>query len=69
MFKVDKIKSFFDCDHCHNQLADPVTIACGKNVCKIHLDDLVANLSETQNTFECTLCQEEHFIPKQGFVV
>ncbi len=69
MFKVDKIKNFFDCDLCHQVLVDPITIECGNNVCKGHLDKLLENVSRETSFFRCEICQEEHSIPKSGFKV
>ena len=69
MFKVDKIKNFFDCDSCHQVLVDPITIQCGSNVCKGHLDKLLKNVSKDKSSFQCEICKEEHFIPSSGFKV
>jgi hypothetical protein len=69
MYKVDKIKNFFDCDLCHKVLVDPISIPCGSNVCKAHLDKLLKNVSKEKNVFQCEICKEEHSIPKSGFKV
>ena len=69
MYKVDKIKNVFDCDLCHKVLVDPITIPCGNNVCKSHLDKLLKKISKEKNIFQCEICKEEHFIPKSGFKV
>ena len=50
-------------------LIDPISIPCGKNVCKGHLDELLKNISKEKSFFQCEICQEEHFIPKSGFKV
>ena len=68
MFKIDQVKHFLDCDHCNNLLVDPVTIVCGYNVCKKHLDELVENSSEARK-FRCLVCPKQHTIPEEGFVV
>jgi hypothetical protein len=68
MYKIEKVKSFLDCEQCNKLLVDPVVMACGKFICKIHLEKL-NHESQDKNTFICGLCQEEHFIPKKGFVV
>ncbi len=67
MYKVDEIKNFFDCDLCHQVLVDPITIPCGNNVCKDHLEKLLKNVSKEKSSFQCEICKEEHFIPKSGF--
>ena len=69
MYKVEKVKSFLDCDQCNKLLVDPVVMACGKFICKIHLEKLLYHESKEKNTFICEICQGEHFIPKDGFVV
>ena len=69
MFKVDKIRNFFDCDVCKELLVDPITIPCGNTVCKKHLDKLLKNISKDKNTFKCEKCQDEHSVPKKGFIV
>ncbi len=69
MYKVDKIKNLFDCDLCHKVLVDPISIPCGNNVCKSHLDKLLINVSKDKTFFTCELCKEEHSIPKNGFLV
>jgi hypothetical protein len=69
MYKIDEIKNFFDCDFCHKVLVDPISIPCGNNLCKDHLDKLLKNISKGKNIFRCEICQEEHFIPKDGFKV
>ena len=69
MFDVDQIKHVFDCDLCHQILVDPISIPCGNNFCKSHLDTLLINVSKDKSFFSCEICKEEHFIPKSGFLV
>ena len=69
MYKIDEIKNFFDCDFCHKVLVGPISIPCGSNLCKDHLDKLLKNIPKEKNIFRCEICQEEHFIPKDGFKV
>ena len=69
MYKVDKIKNFFDCDLCHELLVDPISIQCGSNVCKGHLDKLLKNVSKDKSSFQFEICKEEHFIPSSDFKV
>jgi hypothetical protein len=69
MYKVEQLKSFLDCEQCNKLLVDPVVMACGKIICKTHLDKLLTHESKEKNAFICEICQEEHFIPKNGFVV
>ena len=69
MYKIEKLKSFLDCDQCTKLLVNPVVMACGKFICKIHLEKILSHESKEKNTFICKICQEEHVIPKNGFVV
>lgn len=73
MFKVEKIKTFLDCDQCSNLLVEPITLACGFSVCKKHIDKLIkepsTNPNQLFNFFKCELCNEDHFIPPNGFVI
>jgi hypothetical protein len=69
MFKVDRVKSSFNCDECHKLLVDPVAMPCDNIICKAHLDKLLTNKSNNENIFICGVCQEEHLVPKNGFVV
>ena len=43
-------------------LENPATLPCGNTLCKEHLDKFHQN-------FNCFLCNEEHQIPKNGFVI
>lgn len=68
MYKVEKVKSLFDCDLCHETLVDPIALPCGNSVCKRHVDELLEK--EPDKTFlECEICHVEHIIPKEGFMV
>lgn len=67
MFKFDKFS--FDCDQCKQLLIDPVSIPCGKFICKSHLDPLSENTANERKTFRCEMCKEEHPLPNEGFVL
>jgi hypothetical protein len=69
MYKVNEVKASFDCDLCNNLLVDPIVMACGNFICKTHLDKLMTNESNEKCIFICVICQEEHLIPKKGFMV
>ena len=64
MYKIDKIKHLFDCDLCHELLVDPITLVCGNNVCKKHID-----MPKETTSFKCGICHDEHLIPKRGFAL
>jgi hypothetical protein len=70
MFRVDKVKSSFNCHLCNKLLVDPVVMPCDNFICITHLDNVIDNTAKSKkDTFVCELCQEEHPIPKNGFVV
>jgi hypothetical protein len=69
VFKIDQVKNLFDCKQCDQLLIDPVTLLCGYSVCKRHLDELLESNPKDLNIFSCKLCDDEHCIPKKGFVI
>ncbi len=74
MYKVDKLRKFFDCELCLKTLVDPVTIPCGSNVCKRHIDDVLEKItkddnSKNDNFLQCVLCYKDHPITKEGFEI
>ena len=68
MFKIDQVKGLLDCEQCLQLLVNPITIPCGYSVCKKHLDELLENSME-ENKFQCVLCQRQHVVPIEGFVI
>ena len=69
MYKINEVKATLDCDLCNKLLVDPVVMPCDSTICKTHLDKLITNGSNEKSTFICEICQEEHLIPKKGFMV
>lgn len=67
MYKIDKIKKLLDCGICSQLMVEPVTLPCGKTVCKCHLDIFVDYSS--YETFECALCHKQHSVPEDGFKI
>ncbi len=49
--------SFLDCVVCENILIDPVSLPCGKTICKTHADEFL---------IKCYFCQEQHIAPSNG---
>ncbi len=49
MYKVEQLKSFVDCQQCNKLLVDPVVMACGKLICKIHLEKLLTHEYSKKN--------------------
>ena len=69
MFNYHKVSSYFDCDLCNKLLVDPIVLPCGNCICKPHLNELLTNITKEKNTFICCICQDEHQIPKNGFMI
>jgi len=69
MYKINEVKATFDCDLCNKLLVDPVVMPCDNTICKTHLDKLITNGSNEKSTFICEICQEDHHIPKKGFII
>jgi len=71
MFKIDHVKTPFDCCLCNQLLVDPVMIPCGNSICKKHLPDevMVEGSNNSEKSFKCGICQLEHNVPKEGFVI
>ncbi len=55
-YKVDRLKCFLGCEQCNKLLVDPVMMACGKFICKIHLQKLLSHEFKEKNTFICGVC-------------
>ena len=68
MFKVDKLKSSFDCDEFHKLLTYPVLMPCGNIICKSHVDMLQTD-NMNNNSLACGVCHKEHLVQKNGFIV
>jgi Rad3-related DNA helicase len=50
-------------------LVVPVTLPCGYNVCKRHLDEQLDSTPKKIRKFECEVCDEKHNIPDKGFAI
>ena len=64
MYKIDKIKSLFDCDICDNLLVDLISLPYGSNVCNHHLELLVL-----EKSFNCKICNGKHHVPEEGHFI
>ena len=51
-------------EDCNLIYENPVTLPCGKSICKQHLEQY-----ENDEKYKCCFCKEQHEIPKNGFVV
>jgi WD40 repeat protein len=50
------------CDQkdCNLYLENPITLPCGSTICQDHLTSL-------KDKFKCSICEDEHLIPENGF--
>lgn len=69
MYKIEQVKTLFNCDQCNKLLVDPITIPCGNTICKKHLDSLLENIKNGEISFKCHLCNDMHVVQSKGFVV
>jgi hypothetical protein len=64
-FEENQVNDTLNCDKCQDRVDDPRILPCGDTVCSrclltIHLNN---------NQFKCFLCDENHFLPQDGFPV
>ena len=52
------IKEELTCQHCYEIYNNPVTLACGNNICKHHIEELISK--SASNKFTCPFCNEEN---------
>ena len=53
------IKQELTCKYCNKIYTEPITLICGDNICKQHLEELIPKTSAS-NKFNCPLCDEEN---------
>ena len=53
------------CPCCKNIFSDPVTLPCGKSICKSHVLDSLTTRSN-QKYLNCPLCKNEHQTDQNG---
>ncbi len=63
------MKRLFDCDLCNKLLVDPVALVCGNTICQTHINEMLEKRSKRPRTFICELCEDEHVVPENGFVL
>ena len=67
---MDQFKNLFNCSLCNEILVSPVTIACGNNVCKRHLDQILESLSNSEKqSFKCQLCHNVHSLSINDLII
>ena len=54
------IKEELTCQCCNEIYYHPITLTCGDNICKHHVEELISKSSS--NKFKCPLCNEENAI-------
>ena len=52
------IKEQLTCKLCYKIYKDPITLACGCNACKHHIEEVISNSSSKK--FMCPICNEEN---------
>ncbi len=67
---MDQFKNLFNCSLCSEILVSPVTIACGNNVCKRHLDQILESSSNSgKQSFKCQLCHNVHSLSINDLII
>ena len=51
-FKVDELKTLFNCKYCSKLLVNPVALPCGVTVCESHVAGIIDG--------ECIYCNKKH---------
>ena len=64
MSQIDAFKSTFKCNLCSGLLEKPIILPCGETICE---KDLKTFFNHNSDKFQCTLCDEEHELPRKGF--
>jgi WD40 repeat protein len=55
-------------DNCEKFFELPINLPCGETICQHHVTEKIAS-SDNKDIFECTFCNEQHLIPKDGFAL
>ena len=64
MSQIDAFKNTFKCNLCSGLVEKPILLPCGETICE---KDLKTFFENSLDRFQCTLCDEEHELPKKGF--
>ena len=68
-YEENRIKAALKCAICEDQLCDPITLPCNRNVCKECVFGKAASDSNNNlpKTIKCRLCAKIHRVPTGGF--
>lgn len=58
---MNAFRASLQCHVCMNKLKTPITLPCGRTMCKYHVS------SPSADYYECISCQENHQVPPGGF--
>ena len=64
MLHNHKMMCVCELNDCKLYLEQPITLPCGSTICKEHIDQ-----HNDDQRFTCSLCNEEHLIPANGFKI
>lgn len=62
------LKSSLNCPLCNEVFHEPKILECGDSICNECAEQLIKNAA-TNKEFKCKLCNANHQIPKDGFLV
>ena len=68
MPKRKSMDEILTCKVCKMFYLEPVTLQCGKNICKHHISNKIAAKNNLK-VLKCELCNMNHHIPENGFKV
>jgi hypothetical protein len=64
------LSDYLTCKFCQKYFLTPVILPCGNNVCQEHVNqNIKINENTKKKEYECNLCQNNHKIPKNGFII
>ena len=52
------------CSYCKDVFNEPVTLPCGQNICKCHIEEFLSN--QNKKLFKCMLCKVDHQTDSNG---
>ena len=68
-YEQNQILSVLNCSKCSKEFDEPRLLPCGNTVCNECILTLTNKKKSNSNTFQCTICADEHLIPSKGFPI
>lgn len=62
--KKESLDEILTCKICLKYFSEPITLPCGNNICKKHIDQRVSHY-----VFKCLICNKYHTVNEDGFGV